>query len=132
MRCRSPSWFKPGVGNRLRPGAIFLLRRPGGGAGKFFFQRPAAFMPSAPPGRPRSIVYIDGFNCDLMILVSGDSDLVPAVSRVRALGEKVLVYIPARDAARGAAVELRSAATKAKTLPGPAEALSLPDHHPRR
>jgi hypothetical protein len=35
--------------------------------------------------------------CDRFILVSGDSDLVPAVSRVVAMGRKVLVYIPARD-----------------------------------
>ena len=32
--------------------------------------------------------------CDKLILVSGDSDLVPAVIRVRNLGKKVLVYIP--------------------------------------
>lgn len=55
--------------------------------------------------------------CDQFILVSGDSDLVPAVTRVRNLGKKVIVYIPARDPTRGAAVELRAAADSSKTLP---------------
>jgi uncharacterized LabA/DUF88 family protein len=55
--------------------------------------------------------------CDQFILVSGDSDLVPAVARVRALGKKVIVYIPARTPIRGAAVELRAAADKAVILP---------------
>jgi hypothetical protein len=57
--------------------------------------------------------------CDRSILVSGDSDLVPAVNRVRGLGKEVLVYIPARDAVRAHAVELRNAADRAKTLPLP-------------
>jgi uncharacterized LabA/DUF88 family protein len=51
------------------------------------------------------------------ILVSGDSDLVPAVHLLTKMGKEVLVYIPARDATRGAAAELRTAATRAKTLP---------------
>ena len=55
--------------------------------------------------------------CDQFVLISGDSDLVPAVNRVRNLGKKVLVYIPARDPTRGAAVELRAAADSAKILP---------------
>ena len=55
--------------------------------------------------------------CDQIILVSGDSDLVPPVVRVRALGKKVFVYIPARDQTRGAAVELRSVADASKILP---------------
>jgi 6-hydroxy-3-succinoylpyridine 3-monooxygenase len=55
--------------------------------------------------------------CDRFILVSGDSDLVPAVSKVRGLGKEVFVYIPARDQTRGAAVELRSVASSAKILP---------------
>jgi hypothetical protein len=55
--------------------------------------------------------------CEQLVLVSGDSDLVPAVSRVRGLGKKVLVYIPARDQTRGAAVELRSVADAARILP---------------
>jgi uncharacterized LabA/DUF88 family protein len=56
-------------------------------------------------------------HCDQFVLVSGDSDLVPAVIRTKALGKKVLAYIPARDPTRGAAVELRSVADGAKILP---------------
>lgn len=55
--------------------------------------------------------------CDQLILVSGDSDLVPPVIRVRNLGKKVLVCIPAQNPTRGAAVELRSVADAAKVLP---------------
>ena len=58
-------------------------------------------------------------NCDLFVVVSGDSDLVPAVNRVKNIcpRKKVFVYVPARDPKRGAAVELRSAADKDKSLP---------------
>ena len=60
----------------------------------------------------------DGFldRCDTFVLVSGDSDLVPAVDRVRALfpEKRVVVYIPTRDKNRGAAVELRAAASKSR------------------
>jgi uncharacterized LabA/DUF88 family protein len=57
--------------------------------------------------------------CDRLILVSGDSDLVPAIAMVKEhYPEKtVVVYIPARSVIRGAAVELRSIADKDKTLP---------------
>jgi 6-hydroxy-3-succinoylpyridine 3-monooxygenase len=57
--------------------------------------------------------------CDRLILVSGDSDLVPAIAMVKNhYPEKtIIVYIPARNAIRGAAVELRSIADKDKTLP---------------
>ena len=57
--------------------------------------------------------------CDLFILVSGDSDLVPAVHLVkeRFPHKKIAVYVPARNPVRGAAVELRSAADRAKLLP---------------
>jgi uncharacterized LabA/DUF88 family protein len=57
--------------------------------------------------------------CDRLVLVSGDSDLVPAVSMVKQHhpSKEVIVYIPARNATREAAVELRSAADKNKTLP---------------
>lgn len=57
--------------------------------------------------------------CDNMILVSGDSDLVPVVSRIKDLfpSINIIVYVPARHAQRGAAVELRTAADKHKTLP---------------
>ncbi len=57
--------------------------------------------------------------CDRLILVSGDSDLVPAVAMTkREHPEKqILVYVPALNEARGAAVELRSIADRNKTLP---------------
>ncbi len=57
--------------------------------------------------------------CDRMILVSGDSDLVPAVNHVKKLfpSKEIIVYVPARDQVRGAAVELRSAADKDRRLP---------------
>lgn len=58
---------------------------------------------------------------DYFVVVSGDSDLVPALHRVkdRFPHKKVIVYIPARDDARGAAVEMRAAADKNATLPLP-------------
>lgn len=54
-----------------------------------------------------------------IILVNGDSDLVPAVDLVKKESPKtqVLVYVPSRNPIRGAAVELRSAADKNKTFP---------------
>ena len=57
--------------------------------------------------------------CDRLILVTGDSDLVPAIAMVKnQRPEKMVsVYIPARNLIRGAAVELRSIADKHKTLP---------------
>ncbi|MEA5420156.1 NYN domain-containing protein [Spirulina sp. CCNP1310] len=57
--------------------------------------------------------------CDRMILVSGDSDLVPAVNFVKKRYPQieVIVYIPATNRKRGAATELRDAADKDKTLP---------------
>ena len=57
--------------------------------------------------------------CEQMILVSGDSDLVPAVNLVKEIapGTKITVYVPARHQARGAAVELRGAADKDRILP---------------
>ena len=57
--------------------------------------------------------------CERMIVVSGDSDLVPALERVKSLRPAVqlVVYVPARDPIRGAAVELRAAADKDRTLP---------------
>jgi len=56
---------------------------------------------------------------DRMILVSGDSDLVPAIHLVKERFPtiKVTVYVPSRSLKRGAAVEIRSAADKNKTLP---------------
>ncbi len=57
--------------------------------------------------------------CERMVLVSGDSDLVPPVQLIkqRFPGIKISVYVPARDKVRGAARELRSAADKHLTLP---------------
>lgn len=57
--------------------------------------------------------------CDRLVLVSGDSDLVPAVAMVKAQypDKEIIVYIPARSQIRGAATELRSVADKDKTLP---------------
>lgn len=57
--------------------------------------------------------------CDVFVVVSGDSDLVPAVHRVRSLfpSKRVIVYVPARDPTRSAAVELRAAAHDSRDLP---------------
>ncbi len=57
--------------------------------------------------------------CDRIVLVSGDSDLVPALRLVkqRFPSIKITVYVPARDRFRGAARELRGAADKNMTLP---------------
>jgi len=57
--------------------------------------------------------------CDHLILVSGDSDLVPAVNMVKTRfpAKIVTVYVPSRNPIRGAAVELRAAADKDRDLP---------------
>jgi hypothetical protein len=57
--------------------------------------------------------------CDHSIVVSGDSDLVPAIGllKTRFPNKRVTVYVPSRNPKRGAAVELRSAADKSRTLP---------------
>lgn len=57
--------------------------------------------------------------CDMFIVVSGDSDLVPPILRIkeRFPNKKVVVYVPARDAARGAATEIRTAADRDALLP---------------
>ncbi len=57
--------------------------------------------------------------CEHMVLVTGDSDLVPAVNLVKDISPdtKITVYVPARHEARGAAVELRGAADRSRTLP---------------
>lgn len=56
---------------------------------------------------------------DRFVIVSGDSDLVPAVLRLkdRFPEKQVIVYVPARSRERGAAVELRTAADRDRTLP---------------
>ena len=57
--------------------------------------------------------------CERIILVSGDSDLVPALKMLKELKpeKEIIVYIPANDPKRGAAIELRSVADKARTIP---------------
>lgn len=57
--------------------------------------------------------------CDQFVLVSGDSDLVPAVRMIRDRfpDKKVIVYIPTQNPVRGAAVELRGVAHKHRELP---------------
>ena len=57
--------------------------------------------------------------CDRLIVVSGDSDLVPAVDMVKTLfpEKTVIVYVPARNRQRGAAAELRGSADSDHTLP---------------
>ena len=57
--------------------------------------------------------------CDRLILVTGDSDLVPAIAMVKQNypAKKIIVYVPARSLVRGAAVELRAIADRDKTLP---------------
>jgi uncharacterized LabA/DUF88 family protein len=57
--------------------------------------------------------------CDRFILVSGDSDLVPAVNRIKANfpAKQVVVYVPSQHPERGAAYELRGSADKHRTLP---------------
>lgn len=57
--------------------------------------------------------------CNHQILVSGDSDLVPAIRMIRRRFPNVLttIYVPAQATQRGYAVELRSAAHKHRLLP---------------
>jgi hypothetical protein len=57
--------------------------------------------------------------CDRMVLISGDSDLVPALDLIKTRFPQIelVVYVPSRTAVRGAAVELRGAADKHRLLP---------------
>lgn len=56
--------------------------------------------------------------CDQVILVSGDSDLVPAVESVKIHGLPVIVYVPLADAKlQQYARDIRSAATRWTHLP---------------
>jgi 6-hydroxy-3-succinoylpyridine 3-monooxygenase len=56
---------------------------------------------------------------DRFVLVSGDSDLVPAVRllKQRFPDKEVIVYVPTRNEVRGAATELRGEADRHRTLP---------------
>jgi len=57
-------------------------------------------------------------NCERIVLVSGDSDLVPSLEFIKRdfHSIKTIVYIPSVHHSRGAAVELRRAAHKDFTL----------------
>jgi 6-hydroxy-3-succinoylpyridine 3-monooxygenase len=57
--------------------------------------------------------------CDHLVLISGDSDLVPGVATVRERfpAKKITVYVPSRNPLRAAAVELRAAAHRNRELP---------------
>ena len=57
--------------------------------------------------------------CERFVIVSGDSDLVPAAAAAREVApdKEIIVYVPAVTPIRGAAVELRSVADKHRTLP---------------
>jgi uncharacterized LabA/DUF88 family protein len=57
--------------------------------------------------------------CDQSVLISGDSDLVPAVATVRSRfpEKKIILYVPSRNPLRGAAVELRASAHRHRELP---------------
>ena len=57
--------------------------------------------------------------CDNLVLVTGDSDLVPAVKLIRSRfqSKRVTLYVPARVPQRGHAVELRTAAHVDRLLP---------------
>jgi len=58
-------------------------------------------------------------SCDHLLLMSGDSDLVPGLATVRHRfpAKRITVYVPSRNPIRAAAVELRSAAHRARELP---------------
>jgi 6-hydroxy-3-succinoylpyridine 3-monooxygenase len=57
--------------------------------------------------------------CDHFVLMSGDSDLVPGLATVRQryAAKTITVYVPSRNPIRAAAVELRTAAHRARELP---------------
>ena len=57
--------------------------------------------------------------CDQQILVSGDSDLVPALQMIRHRFPAIetTVYVPARTQTRGRATELRAAAHRHRDIP---------------
>ena len=63
----------------------------------------------------------DAYNkrAERFVIVSGDSDLVPAIQLVKSRfpQSQVVVYVPARHPVRAAAVEMRAAGDKDRTLP---------------
>ncbi len=56
---------------------------------------------------------------DRLVVVSGDSDLVPAIELVKARSPhiQISVYVPSRHPIRGAATGIRNAADKNRTIP---------------
>ncbi|MCB0322039.1 MAG: NYN domain-containing protein [Bdellovibrionales bacterium] len=58
-------------------------------------------------------------NCDRFIIVSGDSDLVPAIDMIKLKfpAKQVIVYVPARHPARKRSTEIRHAADKHRDFP---------------
>ena len=54
-----------------------------------------------------------------LVLISGDSDLVPALRMIKSMKSdiEIIVYVPANEEIRSYAVELRACADKHKTLP---------------
>ena len=58
--------------------------------------------------------------CDIMVLVTADSDLVPAIDLVKSRVPRmeVVVYIPGPHSRYQTAVELRSSADRTRLLPG--------------
>jgi uncharacterized LabA/DUF88 family protein len=57
--------------------------------------------------------------CDLFVVVSGDSDIVPPLYKIKGRfpEKQIAVYVPARDKIRGAATEIRAAGDHNATLP---------------
>jgi hypothetical protein len=57
--------------------------------------------------------------CEHLILISGDSDLVPGVATVRSRfpAKRITLYVPCRNPLRGAAVELRASVHRHRDLP---------------
>jgi uncharacterized LabA/DUF88 family protein len=57
--------------------------------------------------------------CDTFVLISGDSDLVPAVSLIKGAypAKRIVVYVPGKDGEERRADELRSIAHKCSPVP---------------
>jgi len=57
--------------------------------------------------------------CDQFVIISGDSDFVPALRSVKLHfpNKKIIVYVPAEHTDRSYATELKGAADKARNLP---------------
>lgn len=56
--------------------------------------------------------------CDQIVLISGDSDLIPAIKMVKDIGKKIVVYIPVEDDSKfNDKDEMISASGNGKNLP---------------